>query len=376
MKTVLHAQLQHMAEADVLAMVAPDTLDRIRRTDPHPVIRAYVVAHEGLASGSADGIGAVAIRYFQDAILAIARKLKAGTKIFHGHAATNDHEGRESIGEVVGREVSRENGVLRTVAAVYVRPEFQSQPLDVASIEAEVEFTHGTGGEFTAVDVRGLTGIALGNSRDEKPGFPGATLLAAIQAFAVEGEREPTMTRDELVAAVKAANLRPSEVFAADALKADQVVIDHVKAEKQTEYEHAKRVEQKLASEREDWQAKEAEAAKALGEARAAAVQSKTRGALESLVAERQFDPKMKAFVEKRFGTFKSEAQDEATLKTDLQRYLDSVQSEFKELAGVFGLKIDAAPQDKGAGPTNDGEGAVDLTDPKFNDFIPQPATV
>jgi len=34
------------------------------------------------------------------------------------------------------------------------------------------------------VDVGDITGIALGNSAVEKPGFAGATLLSQIQAFA------------------------------------------------------------------------------------------------------------------------------------------------------------------------------------------------
>jgi hypothetical protein len=65
----------------------------------------------------------------------------------------------------------------------YIRPEYRTLPLDVASIEAQVDMEQNARGEIDIIDVGDVTAIALGNSKVEAPGFPGATLLGNLQAF-------------------------------------------------------------------------------------------------------------------------------------------------------------------------------------------------
>ena len=374
MKAVLSAQLHHMADTDLLAMIPLDTLARIRQADPSPEIRAYVIAHEGEAEGNMVGIGRRVMQYFRDAIIRLHDRLQLGTAIFHRHGQTNDHSGREPIGELVGKSLKTIGGKLHDVAAMYIKPQFRNRPLDIASIEADVTFTEtDQPGTCQAVDIGDITGIALSSSSVERPGFAGATLLATIQAF-VGGETK-TMTLEELKAAAAELKAKPSDLFAKEVLAADPIVEEHVKAQKQTEYEHAKRIETKLAKEREDRQKAEADYEAKLKSAQTETLRSRSAGALDALAAERKLTAEQKAFVQKRFDGFKTEATDEDGLKADLQKHLDGELKEFGEFAKIYGVKTEVKlVDDPGTPPadktvTPDGE---DLTDPAVNDFIPK----
>lgn len=379
MKTTITGQLQHLAADELLDMVSPDTLARIKQTDQHPEFRAYVVGHEGEAQGRIIGLGLRAVQYFRDAIVAIHNQLRIGTGIFHRHKATNDRTGDTAIGELVGKRLASIGGMLHNIAAVYVYPQHRELPLDVASIEAEVQLTDNGGGRMSAVNVGDITGIALSNSAVEKPGFPGATLLAAVQAFVGEG-KEP-MTLEELKKAIAEGKHKPSELFDADALKSDPVVSEHIKAEKQTEYEHAKRIERKLEAERADWTKKTAEHEAAVKKLSSEALQSRSRDTLTQLVTDRKLDDKQKAFVERNFGSFKSEAADTDGLKADLNKYLDTQVKEYEDVSKLLGVTQEKKEGQQGGGndgggknvPSGDGAGGgTALTDPKQNDFIPQ----
>src|SRR5690606_18354163 len=81
-------------------------------------------------------------------------------------------------------------------------------------------------------DVEAVTGIALSSAAVDIPGFPGATLLGAMQAFAENHPRKgATMTLEEIKKAIEENKLTPSKVFDVETLLADSVVADHVKTQ-------------------------------------------------------------------------------------------------------------------------------------------------
>jgi len=82
----------------------------------------------------------------------------------------------------VGKAIKTIQSKVNAIAITYIYPEYRGLPLDVASIEADVNINPDD--SVHDVDVGDITGIALGNSAVEKPGFAGATLLSQIQAFA------------------------------------------------------------------------------------------------------------------------------------------------------------------------------------------------
>lgn len=173
-------EVTHMAASRVLELVDPTTLARIRSRDASPVLRVFSIGHEGEARGIVSGIGQSVVRYGAEAIRSMYSKLSEGVKVFRGHGTTNDHTGRRVIGEVVGKALESIGGKLHSLAVVYVNPESRSVPLDCASIEGEVLLERDSGNTLNAVDVGSVTGIALGTSGIDTPGFDGARMLAEV----------------------------------------------------------------------------------------------------------------------------------------------------------------------------------------------------
>ena len=178
-----NAVLQEMAADEIMEMVGESILNKLRADDPNPLIKAFVVGHEGESKGNLVGFGNVIKRWFKTMIRALGSKIQAGLQLFHGHVDTNSHEGRVPIGEVVGTKLKEIDGRESVIVACHIKPEFRNLPLDVASVETTVDYKQNPDGTLEILGVSDVTGIALGNSRVQTPGFPGATLLGQLQAF-------------------------------------------------------------------------------------------------------------------------------------------------------------------------------------------------
>ncbi len=175
------AKLQQMASSEILSIIPKDVYDTIKQADPHPLFRAYVIGHEGEATGTEVGVGKRVLNYFSSAINKIWETLKYGTKIFHGHNIDSSHEGRQSIGEVVGKAIKTIQNKVNAIAITYIYPDYRDLPLDIASVEVDVRINPDD--NVHDIDVGDVTGIVLGNSAIDKPGFADATLLSQIQAM-------------------------------------------------------------------------------------------------------------------------------------------------------------------------------------------------
>jgi len=175
------AKLQQMASSEIMNIIPKDIYEEIKQRDPHPLFQAYVVGHEGEATGELVGGGRKILNWFSSAINKIWKKLNYGTKIFHGHNIDSSHEGRQSIGEVVGKAIKTIKDKVNAIAIMYIHPEFRDLPLNVASIEVDMNINPDD--SVHDVNVGDITGIALGNSAVDKPGFADAGLLSQIQAM-------------------------------------------------------------------------------------------------------------------------------------------------------------------------------------------------
>ena len=180
------AKLQHMASSEIIDIIPKDIFEKVKARDPHPLFQAYVVGHEGEVTGQMVGIGKKVMNWFSSAINKLWEKLQYGTKIFHGHNVDSSHEGRQSIGEVVGKAIKTIKDRVNAIAITYIYPEFRDLPIDIASIEVDIKINDDDG--VHGVDVGNITGIALGNSAIEKPGFADAGLLSQIQAMSKKME--------------------------------------------------------------------------------------------------------------------------------------------------------------------------------------------
>jgi len=367
-----------MADAEILSMVGQDTLDKLKERDPHPMIRVYGIGHEGEAVGNVVGIGQKVVQYIKAAISKLHDKLIMGTAIFNRHAADEGHDDRVQIGEVVGKGIKTIDGRDNAMAAVYIKPEFRDDSLDVASIEANVAYSVTGHGSAEVRDVTQVTGIALSNHEVDVPGFPGATLLGVIHAFARNDSKEGngTMTLEELKTAIREGSYKPGDLFDGAVLVADPAVKTHVESERQTEYEHAKRVEKRLGEEREarlaDQKAHEVE----LTTARQETVKLSKGSTLAALSTERKLDDNQKKFVGIHLAEFKTEAPDDAGVRKDMNSWIDGQLDSYRSIAEIFGVKPDDKPPSNAQTPASDGGGSssapTDLTDPANNPLIPK----
>jgi hypothetical protein len=384
-KIIVRAELQNLAKREILEMVPADTIARIKETDPRPEFKVFCVGHDGVANAQELSFGKKVVKayhYVKNMIFKLGEKLQFGTPIFFGHGDTNDHTGREKIGELVGKSIRMMGDKMSALAVTYIYPQFNKLVLDVASIEGEVEYIPKGVDSGDVININKITGIALGSSKVNTPAFPGATLLGTLQAFSKESQfnrsAEGKMEKQEIIDAIREGKFTITDIFTPEEI----VASEPAKKAKQTEYEHAKRIEDSLGKERE----KVITLTKELGEKdtkiKTLGEQvSKTQvGTLFTKSNEaRKFNDKQKAFIERRLGAFKSEKTGDE-LQLEFDKYLDTEVKEFGEYAKVMGIKVDdpaaagaAGSAAAGAGAT-DGQGGdkKDLSDPAANDFIPK----
>lgn len=332
---------------------------RIIKADPKACFRAYVIGHEGESTGKVVGIGRVIKKWARAAIEKINEKLAVGTKIFHMHSPTNEHDGRKPIGEIVGKVLSDVANKLSSIAIAYIYPDYRDIPLDVASIEADIHLPEKIGPtvKISDVDVEEITGIALGNSAVVKPGFAGATLLASLQEFADNADRGnrskgggETMTLDEIKTGIKEGRYRLSDVFGDDEISKDPSVLRLVRGETQAEFEHRTRTDKKFDEERAKWEKEKKTLEDQVKTADQKGLKSEAVEKLKDVISQRKLDEKQVKFVQKDFLKFAPTTGD--ALIKDLNKFVDDQLTEYDQAAELFGVKGD------GKGKTNTGVGA------------------
>lgn len=345
----LLAEVQEMAESEIRLLVDPQRLSEIRKTDAKPHIRAYVVGHEGFSRGKLLGIGDKIKTWYRQAIQKLVEKLKIGTLIFSGHEqGTNDHKGRQKIGELVGKTVKYIDGKMKAIAAIYLRPEFAKNKFDVPSIEGDL-IIEKNGDQIEVADVSEISGIALGDSDENKPGFPEAQLLTSFQMFSGQGDEVKIMDLKELRKEIKAAGYTIEEVFEKGEIENDPFISeirrdDRKKTKDDGEFRNDPKLEKELEKIRVSNLALTEENKKHQLKNQKAELQAKLPGIFE----QRKLDDKQKAFVQKQFDKF---AIDSEKPEESLQKFMDSCITEYKELTTLFGI---AKAEPEKAKPEND----------------------
>lgn len=386
------ATLQAMSDDDALAIVDRSLLQEIKRNDPTPKVNVYVIGHEGEAKGPELGRGQRIWRYMRDAIEKMHNAVRMRTPVFVQHMqGSNTHAGRNAVGEIIGKSLRNLGDMLQTLVAVYIKPEYKQSVYDVASIEATVQYSLDNDGVANVREFREISGLAIGNSSFDTPGFPGAKLEAALQAFrdyreSGGGNNMPNVTLDELRQAIKTGNYSPSDLFDDATLTNDPKVISHVRTQTKTEYEHAKDVEKRLGEKldtmREQLKAAETKAA----ELEAKALSSTHAVIVDKLIGGRKLNEKATEWVKDSLGNFKASdnAKDQNTLESEMTKFIDDSLKRFEKYVGKS--TTDSKTEDNKGGtqstgndiPTpppnpshvsNDGK---DLTQKENNPLIPK----
>ena len=363
-----------MAEQELAAMVSPRVLEGIRVKDPHPRINAYVIGHEGVADVMVNGLR-TPVTWLRRAIEWINEKVQLFIPAYMGHGAPGDNteQGRQAVGEIVGKKLTEIGDKMSTVLAVYIFPAFRDTVLDVASIEADVTFER-DGDEVHPVAVDRVTGIALGNSKLSRPGFPGATLIGALQAFADGSGNMQTV--EEVRVAVKALGIKPSDLFKVDEIVVDGKVLDKIKDEKADLFNQNARLKDKV-GELQGELTKTTEKYEAdVKVLKSANILSKTPDLAKTIMLERKLSDKAQVYISKQLKRFKSDVAEEDKLKVELNKFIDDAQGEYKEFLKDMGLPEDKPAGDGQEGKQGEGKGSgVSDTNvpPATDDSIEQP---
>lgn len=372
-----------MAASEIASMIDPQTMSRIRAQDPHPLFKAFVIGHEGESEGYLVGVGNIIKRWYRYAVEELNRKINAGLELFHGHAETNHEPNRSSIGEVVGKRLMAIGDRVSSVIACYIYPSFRHLPLDVASIEAEVQLEDDRkkGGLYIA-EVGRVTGIALASSAVEKPGFAGATLLGELQAFARshQGENLMDLTLEDVRAFLTQEKAKPSDLFSADALAADPIIAA-MKEKSPSNFEFARMrrelgdAEKKLADiEREKTTLSDKVKAQdvEISAGRLATAKQKAAQLFEAQKTSRKLDDRQSKFIQKRLDRFTPTKPEE--LEKEFNSYLDSEIDEYGKIAkDVFGIDPAKPPVKKAGAEPVDGEGNGGDPTKKYIDPVQNP---
>jgi len=338
----LVVKLQEMAASEIKRYIADDVYTRIKSQDDNPMFAAFVVGQEGESTGPLNIGGKkvnVVKKWFADVIKKLHDKLKVGIPLFVGHNAgqelDNTHAGRQLIGEIVGKSMEWIGGKLSTIAIGYLKPAARALGLDVASIEASLEIST-DGQEIEVSGIDDVTGIALGNSRFEKPGFPGAVILAAVQEFAEKGEDR--MTLEEVKAFIKENKTKPSEIYGSTALKGDPIVEGIIQDETKTEYARRKKAEEKLDEEKTKWETEKADLTGKLQESKSQLLSGTLKEKIKAIIQTRKFDESETAFIEDFTSDLKVE--DEAKIDEIVNAKIDEGKKKYDRLAvDVFKTK-------------------------------------
>jgi len=349
MKIKIAGQVQEMAAEEILDHVSASAYKRIKAGDAKAEFRAYCIGHEGESTGKVVGVGKVIKKWARSAIEKLTEKLAIGTKVFHMHGPANENENRKPIGEIVGKVLSNAANKLSSIAIAYIYSDYRDIPLDVASIEADIRLPERIGSNVKIsaedVDVGEITGIALGNSAIVKPGFAGATLLAQLQEFADNADRDKRsrggdiMTLDEIKTAIKEGRYRLSDVFGDDEISKDPSVLRLVRGETQAEFEHRTRTDKKFDEERVKWEKEKKALEDQVKTADQKGLKSEAVERLKDVISQRKLDEKQVKFVQKDFPKFAPTTGD--ALIKDLNKFVDDQLTEYDQAAELFGVKGD-----------------------------------
>jgi hypothetical protein len=395
--TRILGRLLAMSSDEVMGMVSPRTIADIKREDPTPKILAFVIGQEGEAQPKVAGIGATLQRWYRSAIEALTSKLGLGAPVYNGHPAKGpdakpaDYANRQPIGEVVGKLFKRVGDAMSSIAAVYIYPQYQDIPFDVASIEAVVRVP-GDAREFDVqeADIQEINGIALSNSAIDKPAFAGATLIAQLQAFAETNRPggEKTMTLEEIRKTIQEGKHKPSDLFQIAELTSDPFMREHVEEKINNAKGYDIRKRQELETKVATLEAEKKTLQDELASHKSSSLKVQAREQFEAVLKERpalERDERLAKYVRKQFEKSFTPSE-EAKLKDDLNKFMDTAVAEGQELFGEPGKAGDKSKgkttptngktsgdgKDGKDGDAGDGGGDGSLLDPKNNDLIPQ----
>ena len=374
------ATILEMASSEILQYIPANIYEGIKARDSHPVFRAYVIGHEGISEGKVVGHGNMVKRWFASAIDKIHEKLQYGTKVFHEHAKTNEHTGRTSIGEIVGKAKEIIKDKLSAIAIMYIKPEYKDLPLNVASMEADIYLSDDRNKGIFDVNVEDITAVALGDSAVNRPGFTDATLLVQVQELVDQsqfnlGGEEMGNTISDIKKVIKAEGYMPSDFFGIGELTKDPMIEEHIeKLEEKFENSLIKRrkrinegfdeTKDKLIEDHKtELKTKDEQITKLQGET----IKSKTGEWLTTQKDKRKLTEEQMKYINLNLPEFKPEDHDKG--EDEFNKFLDGQVDKLAVInKDVFGKEPDPKEKTSGSEPKGKENGNDVMDDMSLND--------
>jgi hypothetical protein len=175
MRYNFYANFADITRDEVLSVVDPQILKYIKNSNKSPLLKAYIVAHEGVATPSVQG-EAVMIQFTRDGVSKVYAKMETGKPVYMDHA---DGENRKVYATVVGKGLTEIDGKLSAVAVLYFDRDQEQFGIDHNYVSMEVEFMPDKNGNIN--DVVSFDGIAL-VPKDKKPALDNARAVATLKA--------------------------------------------------------------------------------------------------------------------------------------------------------------------------------------------------
>ncbi len=349
-----------MADSEIAAMVDEGWLARVKAGgDEHPLIKAFTIAHEGSSDIKLDGI-LTPLHWVKSAVRWVKEKLELHTPVFNHHGAGGDnlHDGRVPIGEIVGSKLVEEGDRTATIAAMYILPEHRNLKLNMASIEADITYAK-EGNTAWPTKINKITGIALADGRYSTPGFPDATLIGSIAAFA--NERGGTVTIQEIKSAIDSQGIKPGDLFSQEVLTASDAVRTYIAQEKKDTREHARRVTEERDDALKKVDSMKVEHSQEVLVLKTENMSSKTSTIFGGIADERKLDAGERHYVDLQLKRFQSKSTEPDEFKADLNTFVDEALVDLGALKPTLGIKSDSG-SGEGAGSgdgSGDGSGAA-----------------
>lgn len=372
---IIKSQLQEMADNEIKANIDPDKYNNIKRIDNKPLFKAFVLGHEGESTGKVVDYGNVVKKWVASAVKLIYDKLKVGTKVFFNHGNDNTHSNRQPLGEVVGKALKTINDKISTVGIVYIDKDKRDLKTDIASIETDdfqMDYNN------NVLDIGNVTGIALGDSLNMRPGFPGATIQGALQEMAEKnlspdkGNGSNKMDIKEIRNAIKDSDLKPDDIFDRNELEKVNWIIGLREATKRLHGAFDKKQDEfdKMDTVKKDYDDKYKELEGKYSKLNISNVKLTSKDVLEKSIIDRKLEGKKAEYIRKGYDDFK--LTDPAKFKEELDAFLDKRIDKYDSEAVFFEFvkdtkKEDEDPKDPNLKIERDDEGGI-----KDNPLIPK----
>lgn len=231
-KTIVQCTLSTLTNDEIIDIVDPFILDKIKMKDEAPEFRAYIIAESGTISPVTVGRSSESVTWTDRAVRQLSSVVaRERPKLFAGHTkAINEDQARQALSrsgfaEAVGTRVIRRDDKAQAVIAAYWHPEHREEDFGSVSIEVEYELKQEKIGDkiVNVVDrILNVFGIALLDD-NTKPAFANARKVGI--AYAQESKLGD-VSFQELVNEIKKRNFHLWQITTPEAVVGREIKDD------------------------------------------------------------------------------------------------------------------------------------------------------